>query len=71
MVRVAVIPLRKALDMTADGRPPPQSKDTLLKQAEEDVSRLRDVLRTTKAELARSKDIADRIENRRKKEPPH
>jgi hypothetical protein len=57
--------------MTAESRPPQRRKDSLLKQAEDDVSRLRDVLRSTKAEVARSKDLADRLENRypAKKEP--
>jgi hypothetical protein len=58
--------------MTTERRPPQPGKDSLLKQAEDDVSRLRDVLRTTKAEVARSKDIADRIESQtRAKKKPH
>jgi len=43
----------------------------LLKKAEDDVLRLRDVLRTTKAEIARSKDIADRLDRDRRKKEPH
>jgi hypothetical protein len=57
--------------MTAD-HPPPRSRDAVLKQAEDDISRLRDVLRTTKAEVARSKDIVDRLEKRdRARKEPH
>jgi hypothetical protein len=57
--------------MTTASRPPPPGQETLLKKAEDDVLRLRDVLRTTKAELARSKDIADRLDRDRRKKEPH
>jgi hypothetical protein len=64
-------PPEKGLEMTAENRPP-RVKDSLLQQAEDDVSRLQDVLRTTKAELARSRDLADRLEKHdRAKKPSH
>jgi hypothetical protein len=49
-------------------RPPksPPPRDPIEAQAEEDVARLRDLLKSTKAEVARGKLLVERIESRKK-----
>jgi hypothetical protein len=60
------------MEMTTERPLPTRAKDALLQQAEDDVTRLRQVLRTTKAEVARSKDIVERLEQRAQaKKPAH
>lgn len=44
--------------------PTGKSKDPVERQAEEDVAQMKNILQRTKAELARSKRLADKIESR-------
>jgi hypothetical protein len=49
-------------------RPPrkPPPKDAFEVQAEQDVARMRDLLKHTRAEVERAKKLVERIESRKK-----